>query len=100
MKYVKPLDLIAINFPSERKNVASQGVEHDVVHVDSPLNGTRLFRPLEITGDPVPVLLDLDVLDLRLAVPDFGRVNRPASLHVIGRLLGKCHSGEGEREKG
>ena len=40
VKYVEPLDLIAVNFPSERKNVASEGVEHDVVYIDPPLNGT------------------------------------------------------------
>ena len=47
-----------------------------------------MFRTLEITGDPVPVLLDLHILNLRLAVPDVGRVNRPVALHVVGWLLG------------
>src|SRR5271155_2731487 len=67
--------------------------------IDDPLNRTRLVRTFEISGDPVSVLCDLDVLYFRLAVPDVRGVNRPVTFYIVRRLLGQCSLAKNQRHK-
>src|SRR5208282_4172299 len=81
--------VIAIDLSHERQNVRSHRAESYVMDIDHPLNRPRLVRTFEISGDPVSVLCDLDVLYFRLAVPGVRGVNCPVTLYVVRRLLGQ-----------
>jgi hypothetical protein len=54
------------------ENIASHRVEPDVMAMDLTLDWTGLDGTLEVPGDVIAVLRNLDVLDLNRAVVDPG----------------------------
>src|ERR1700689_3250658 len=90
---------IAIDLSHKRQNIGSHRAESYVMDIDHPLNRTRLVRTLEISGDPISVLCDLDVLYFRLAVPGVRGVNRPVTFNVVRRMLGQRGLAKNQRHK-
>src|SRR5580658_34772 len=88
---------VSKNVSSKVENSASDRIKSDVVTVDLTLNRARLVWTLEISGDLIAVLRDLDMLDLCRAVIIIRGVNCPVALHVVW-LGQRCLAKDQRRE--
>jgi hypothetical protein len=68
--------------------------------VDLALDWTGLYGALEVAGDVIAVLRNLDVLDLNSAAVHATGVNRPVALNVVGGLLGECCGPQSQCQEG
>jgi hypothetical protein len=87
VKPVKSRHPIPFDSSPEREHVASLRTKFDVMPLHRTLNSSRLVRALEMSIQPISVLIDVDVFRHRLAVFDIFRVNRPVAPYIVGWLL-------------
>src|SRR5271165_1690794 len=97
MNPIQARHAVAIDLSSKRNDGPGYSTKYDVMFINPPLNWAGLIRAFKVSGDPVAILCDLNVLHDRFAVLEAGGVNRPVSLHVVRRRVGQRRVAENQR---
>ena len=101
---VFPRHFVAIDASAKGEDVAGFGAEDNVMDVDGAFEAAGLIGSLEVTGELVAVLCELDVFGGGFVVVDIFGIDGPLAFDVVwrlfgGRLLGKGDASYGEQEK-
>lgn len=89
-----PLNGVTLDPATKGKDMECLGLDHDMLQVDRSLNAARLIRALEMPGQVVAVLNDLEIVSAGLPIVTLG-VKGPVAADIGRRLIGRWLLGKG-----